>query len=352
MSAVNAQILNDSLAVSMIKMGISNMYNLEYSKAHDEFIEVEQLYPGHPVNYLLEGILIYYENYPLLQTSPSRLLFEDDLRICIELSTQKPYSKNYEPESLLTNLCARGLLLTYYTNNDLSREVIPLTAGTYKYLKKSFDLVSVFADFYFFTGTYNYYCEAYPRIHPVYKPLASLFPPGDRLIGLDELLKAAQQSIFVKIESYSRLTSIYTGFEKNYLLASFYSKTLTDLYPGNPLYKSDHIKNLLLLNEFDEAENIIKDSTGNKGNALYDAQILIFKGILQEKKYKNYALAKQFYEEGISTGLLFGGYCKEDCAYGYFGLSRISEYDGDHASSRAYRRKGFDLTDFKEVNFD
>ncbi len=261
-SGINAQILHDSLAVSMIKEGISNMYNLEYEKADDMFFRIEQLYPGHPVNYLLKGIMRYYEEYPLLPTSPSHHLFEDDLRKCIELCSQKPYSENYEAESLLTNLCARGLLLTYYTNNDLSRNVISLTAGTYKYMKRSFDFVSVFADFYFFTGTYNYYWEAYPRVHPVYRTLASLFPAGDRIKGLHELVTSAQQSIFVSVESYSRLISIYAGFENNYLLASLYSNTLTDQYPVNPLFRSDHIKNLLFLNEFDLAEYIIKDFRG------------------------------------------------------------------------------------------
>ncbi len=347
-SGISAQILHDSLAVSMIKEGISNMYNLEYEKADDIFIGIEQLYPGHPVNYLLRGIMRYYEDYPLLPTSPSHTLFEDDLHKCIELSAQKPYSENYKAESLLTNLCARGLLLTYYTNNNLSMNVIPLTAATYKYLKRSFDFVSVFADFYFFTGTYNYYWEAYPRVHPVYKPLAALFPAGDRIKGLHELATAADQSIFVKVESSSRLISIYSGFENNHLQASLFSKILTDQYPENPLFKSDHIKNLLFLNEFDLAEFIIKDSLEVKGNALYDAQILIFNGIIQEKKYKNYTLAKQFYEDGISFGSLFGDYNKEFCAYGYFGLSRISEFYGDHAGSKAYRRKGSDLTDFNQ----
>ncbi len=94
---------------------------------------------------------------------------------------------------------------------------------------------------------------------------------------------------------------------------------------------------------------LLKTSGEDKGNALYSAQVLIFNGIIQEKKYKNFTLAKQFYEDGISAGLLFGDYNKEFCAYGYFGLSRISEYNGDQAGSRAYRRKGLDLTDFKEV---
>jgi hypothetical protein len=351
-SGINAQILSDSTAVSMIKTGISNMYNLDYKKASDIFAEVGLLYPDHPVNYLLKGILSYYENYPLLPVSPSRQLFEDDLRKCIELCNQKPYSKNFEAESLLTNLCARGLLLTYYTNNNLSMSVIPLTAGTYKYLKKSFDFVSVFADFYFFTGTYNYYWEAYPRIHTIYRTLASLFPPGDMKQGLYELLMAAQQSIFVQVESYSRLTSIYTGFENNYFMASVYSKTLTDQYPGNPLFKSDHIKNLLLLRDYDQAEYLMEDFPGDTVNTFYASQIMIYKGIIQEKKYKNYALAKQLYEDGISAGSHFGDYTKEYCAYGYFGLSRISGYNCDNAGMKAYRKKALDLTDFKEVNFD
>jgi hypothetical protein len=328
------------------------MYNQEYKKAHDIYGEIEQLYPDHPVNYLLKGILSYYEHYPLLPTSPSRQLFEDDLRKCVELCNQTSYSENYEAESLLTNLCARGLLLTYYTNNNLTLNVVPLTAGTYKYLKKSFDFVSVFADFYFYTGTYNYYWEAYPRIHPVYKTLASLFPPGDMKKGLYELLKSANQSLFVQAESYSRLTSIYTGFENNYLMASLYSKILTDQYPGNLLFKSDYIKNLLLLNEFDKAENLIEDFPGDKGNTFYAAQIMIFNGILQEKKYKNYTRAKQLYEDGISAGSLYADYSKEYCAYGYFGLSRISGYYGDQVGRKVYRRKGLDLTDFKKVTFD
>ena len=88
-SGIHGQILHDSLAVSMIKEGISYMYNLEYEKADDIFKRIEQLYPDHPVNYLLGGIMIYYENYPLLPTSPSHNLFEDFLRKCMELSTQK-----------------------------------------------------------------------------------------------------------------------------------------------------------------------------------------------------------------------------------------------------------------------
>ncbi|MBE0678187.1 MAG: hypothetical protein IH592_05435, partial [Bacteroidales bacterium] len=42
---VNAQILHDSIAVSMIKLGINKMYNLEYQNTREIFSEIEQSYP-------------------------------------------------------------------------------------------------------------------------------------------------------------------------------------------------------------------------------------------------------------------------------------------------------------------
>lgn len=174
---INAQILYDTIAVKNIKAGVDYMYNQEFDKALKYYSEVEKLYPGHPVNYLLKGIYSYWKNYPMLPATQARPDFENDMKKCIDLSSAEDYSWKYEAESLLTNVCSRGLLLLFYSDNDLSMKVIPLATGTYKYVMRSFDFVSVFADFYYVTGIYNYYREAYPRLKPIYKPLASLFPP-------------------------------------------------------------------------------------------------------------------------------------------------------------------------------
>jgi len=50
-----------------------------------------------------------------------------------------------------------------------------------------------------------------------------------------------------------------------------------------------------------------------------------FNGLLQEKKYQNYALAKKFYSKGISDMAAYGYYGNDYASYAYFGLSRISE---------------------------
>lgn len=347
-----AQILSYNNVVKIINEGIDSIYNNRFDRAEEIYSELEKTYPSHPVNFLFKGLITYWKHYPVGPVSPESRSFEEDLRKCIFLCEQKPYSDDYEAESCLVNTCSRGLLLLFYADNDLNMSVITLGTGTYKYIRKAFELKSYFADFLFFTGVYNYYRETYPEIYPVYKPLASMFPRGDRVEGLKEIIKSAELSIFLKAESYSILSWIYTGFENNYIQAYYYSRKLVEIYPENPQYRAMNIKNLLLLKEYDKAEDqIIKYGKSYK-NKFYNIQILILSGILQEKKYRNYDLAEQLYKKGIEAISQYGAYGKEYCGYAWLGLSRVCESKGDKTCRQAYRRKGNALLGFKKVNFE
>lgn len=106
------------------------------------------------------------------------------------------------------------------------------------------------------------------------------------------------------------------------------------------------------MKQYDEAEKIIsnlKDATLNK---YFDAQLLIYNGILQEKKYLNNNLAQEYYNRGITDISYFGEYGKEYAAYAFFGLSRIAEAEGSKNSARKYRNEAIKLADFKKINFD
>lgn len=351
-SGINAQILGDSAAVSLIKSGIDQIYNLQFDSAKEIYTEIERLYKDHPVNYLYHGIMVYWESYPLLPSSASRNIFEDDMRKCIRLCEKKPYSKVYEAEALLSDLCARGLLLLFYADNEMSANVIPVATSSYKYLMRSFDFNSVYADLYYFTGLYNYYRDAYPRIHPVYKSLAALFPPGDMKTGLNELNLAAKNAIILSAESYSILAWISTYYENNFYAALNYTAFLEDRYPSNIYFRSLHIKNLLLAKKYDEVEGYLELSPVEPENLYYNAEVHVFKGILQEKKYKNFETAIKLYEEGLDELAYFKDFGKEFSAYALFGLSRISEASGNKADAKKFHRKALDLADFKDINFD
>jgi len=349
-SSLQGQILKDSSSIKLIKRGIDFVYNFDFTNADKVSSELGRLYPGHPVNFLFRGMMTYWKNYPLVTTSPARESFEADLHKSIELC-DKYKDPATEAEILLVNLCARGLLLLYYTDNDLSFEVFPIATSTYQCIRRSFAFTSLYSDFYFFTGIYNYFREAYPQAHPVYKTLAFLFPKGSKVKGLEDLGIVARNSIIMKAESYTFLTEIFLSYENNYPQASFYSKSLHKIYPENPAYLGAYIKNLLLIKQYDEAEKEII-SVEQMENPFLQAQVTIFKGILQEKKYRNIKQAEQLYTKGIKDISVFRSFGDAYAAYGYFGLSRISRINGDSDNEKLYRKLALKLADFKNIDFD
>jgi hypothetical protein len=349
-TSLNAQVLKDTASLGLIKKWVDCIYDFQNGYADQIYEKVNKSYPGHPIVYLLNGMRAYWEHYPLITSSAERSSFEHDLRRCIELS-EKKHNSSDAAEYLLTDLSARGLLLLFYSDNDLSMEVIPMASSTYQYIRQAFDFQSAYADFNFFTGIYNYYREAYPDAHPVYKALAFLFPKGNKAKGIKELQNGSQNSIFLKAESSSFLSNIYINFENDFEKGLNYSKSLHERYPANLQYLSDYIRNMLLIKQYDEVEKLIA-SNNQITNKYYLAQLSVFNGIIQEKKYHDPEKAVKYYNQGVREISLFGDYGNDFAAYAYFGLSRLSDDKADKHYKKTYRKKALDLASYKKINFD
>jgi len=349
-ATVSAQILQDTASLNLIKKGVDCIYNRQFNCADEIYSKISEIYPKHPIVVLFNGIKTYWEYYPLTTTSAARVSFEEDMRCCIKLCEENSEPSN-KAEILLANLCARALLLSFYADNALYADVLPLATSSYQYLRSSFDFTTAYSDFFFFTGLYNYYREAYPRVHSLYRPLAFFFPKGNRAKGVKEL-QAATNSIFLKAESFYFLSLIYISYENNFQQAFNYSKNLYELYPANLEYQAMYIKNLLLVKRYDEAERLMNYSGTDSIYSYYQAQRSIFNGILQEKKYHDYKLAQKFYVTGAREIANFGDFGNDFAAYAYFGLSRISEANGDKYYKKIYRKKATELAYSKKLNFD
>jgi hypothetical protein len=350
-NTLKAQLFQDSTTMNLIKRDIDCIYNQQFDTANEINLKISKSHSGQPFTFLLKGMLTYWKNFPLLNSNPAHLSFEDDLRQCIRLSENKIQGES-KAEYLLTNLCARGMLLKFYDDNNLTLEVIPLVTGSYKYLRESFLFTKECSDLYYYTGVYNYYIEAYPNVYPVYKALALLFPPGNMKKGLKEIHFAAQNAVVLRAESNFILTWIYLNFENKYTQALYFCKILHEMYPDNPLYIALYIKNLLLMKYYDEAEKLIVISQKETENKYLQAQLIIFQGILKEKKYHDISNAQQYYTSGISKIIPYGIYGNEYKAFAYFGLSRISYARSEKADGKKYRLKAMKLGDFKKINFD
>jgi hypothetical protein len=107
-----------------------------------------------------------------------------------------------------------------------------------------------------------------------------------------------------------------------------------------------------LIKQYSEAENKIISGRAGISNAYFQAQLSIFQGILYEKKYHDLKKAQAYYLKGIRDIAPFKAFGQEYKAYAYFGLSRISEINGDNHARKTYRKQALDLASYKEVNFD
>jgi hypothetical protein len=347
----DAQILQDSSALNLVRENVGCIYNLQFDRAREIYAAIVRRYPTHPIVHLLKGMTTYWENYPLLQSSPSHISFEEDMRECIKVS-EKNDSQGHEAEYLLANLCARGMLLMFYDDNELIMEVTPLTISTYKYIRRAFDLTSTSVDLYYFTGLYDYFREAYPKAYPVYKSLAFLFPHGSMAAGLEQLKKAANNSVVLKAEASILLIWINLSFENDLEESTNFCSFLFSNYPENGFFRTMYIRNLLLTGDYDKAEKLLSLSIEEKDNRFLQGQLAVLKGILQEKKYHDLQLANNNYLQGIRKLSNFDRYGNEFAAYGYFGLSRINNNDDKKNRHDTYRKEAIRLAEFKKITFD
>jgi hypothetical protein len=345
----DAQVLNDTASLNLVKKTVDQIYNMRFSDATETTNLLGSIYPEHPVVFLLRGMITYWEGYPLLSGSEKSREFEKQIRLCIKRSDE--YEPENEAEFLLTNLCARGSLLAFYTGNELPSKAFSLGRTTYRYLRRAFKFTDTFPDFLFFTGLYNYYREAYAEAHPVYRPFMGFFPRGDRDKGMQELRTAFRKSIFLKAEASTFLSSNYKYFENDFANATYFSKLIFNEFPGNIVYRINSIEDLLLVQEYDDAQALISSASPGTINRYYQAQIMILNAVLAEKS-KDLNRAEEGYRNGIKIISEFRNYGDQYSAYAYFGLSRISALRNDNHNQRVYRRKALDLTNFNHVNFN
>jgi hypothetical protein len=345
-----AQILSDTSSFKIIEKCIDDIYSFRFTEAHDRCTVLNIKYPGHSAVRLLHGMIIYWENYPMLSKSSNENIYLEDMQTAIRLSEKKGSPEN-EAENLLINLCARGMLLQYYSDIDKTSEIFPLAKSTYPHIRKAFRYTSAYYDFNFFTGLYNYYREAYPEAYPIYKSFSFLFPRGNKADGITEMQIASKYSLVLKAESYSFLAWVSASFEHDFQQATNYSKMLYELYPDNTEFLSEYIRNLLLTKQYRESEEIINSRIKGISNPFFLGVFEVYYGILQEKEYHNNKLAQLFYEKGIRDISSFSSYGNEYAAYAYFGLSRISEANGDKKSRKTYHKKAEDLAEFKNIDF-
>lgn len=344
-------ILDDQQTIQKVESELDSIYNYNFDTSEAIYKELKLTYPKHPLPSLFNAVRIYWQYFPVTPADTLSNLYIKYNTDAIQKAETLLENNKDNPEAVFFNLMARLLIMQYYADNHQSSKVAPHIRTVYKMTKKGFKLSDQVQDFLFSTGLYNYYREAYPEKHPVYKPFAYFFPDGDKKLGIKQLEKNWHDGIFLDAESLSFLVYISLNFEGNFSKSSRYTKELHKAYPNNPLYLSYRIRTLLLLHKYKKALPLIDQLNTYSSNEFFQVMIYIYQGIYAEKKDKNLDVAEEFYQKAIELSDRYKPFINSRISYAYYGLARIWK-NKNNQKSIAFRNKAESLSSYPHINFD
>jgi hypothetical protein len=331
--------------LSKVEQCLHFTYNFSFKEARSIQEELAGTTPQHPAPLFLDALIVYWENFPLLPENQATSRFEDLMDRTVELAKElQEHEKSYL-EGVFFDLFGRAFKAMFWADNGRAGKLIPDLAPMYRQTKAGFELKEQFEEFYFSTGLYNYYIEAYPEAHPVYKPFLAFMQKGDKKMGLQQLNHAIQHSIYLKVESILFMSLIQLKYEKDLPTASLYAERLHREYPNNIYYQGHLVTVMLYLERFNRAKEVI--SSMNHQHDGYSEMIRsMASAIIAEKQDSNSRRATTDYKSTIEYAGNFGPFADQFAAIGYMGLSRLELRSGEERKSAEYARKAARLTSY------
>ena len=342
-----AQLLNDAASLKLIQKGLDHIYNYEYAEANVILNQVEKKYPNHPVSYILDSFVMYWQYLPIKDNPAKSKEYIAKLNQCLDAITKKYGKNSTDPEAVFYTIVARGYIAMMYNYNGELMSAAGEAKKAYNALTTGLKLTEKNPEFYFTSGMYNYYVELYPEDHAMVKPLMIFFKNGDKALGLKQVDIATRQGVITRAEACFYLSHIYLEHETNFAKAQSYSQKLVDWYPKNQIFNMVNTEALLLTGRFDQAEkglNMLKANT--KG--FYPVAYNTFQGIVYEKSTKNDSAAQKSYLAALRTPH-DDQYTREYYAMSYAGLARIANRAGNKVKAKEYYKKALEKAEYKSI---
>jgi len=331
------RIVEDTVLYKLLAKGIHHIYNYEFAKAEDLYESIAERIPDHPVLPFYKALIDYWGNVPIIPGGPGSDEFVQHMEEVITISNLMLDENSEDIEALFYNLASRSFLILYYADNGLPAKVFIHLGSIYRSIIKGFEIQEKFNDFYFYTGLYNYYVEAYPEAHPIYYPFTILCKRGNKELGLVMLDYAFKNAFFMKPESANFLAIIYLAFENNPSRAVQYMKELHQTFPDNHFFLSRYAELLLMNKDYSLAKPIVDTLF-----LLDDFNVMkayVFNGIYEEFHNHNPEKAKYYYLKGVELSVPFGPRADYQVAYAYIGLSRYYRDKGDSEQAKYYYKR-------------
>lgn len=239
--------------------GIDHVYNLDFEEADAIFADIAKKDPKSPVGHFFKGMVLWWKMMLDLDDTRYDEQFSDYMQQVIDLCDEKLEMNDRDIEAMFFKSGALGFRGRLRANRGQwlkaaldGKDALPIVSRIQKVGKGNMDVL-------FGLGIYDYYAEAIPEQYPAVKPLALMFPKGDKKRGIARLDSCMRFGHYAKVEAIYFLTQIYYVYEKDFAKATEYAKMLHERYPDNPFFYSYLGRCYAASGYWNEAEHIFAD---------------------------------------------------------------------------------------------
>jgi len=331
-----------------VELSLHNTYNFAFDEARAIQKELKESTPDHPAPFFLGALIVYWEHFPLLPDNPAAKSFIHLMDQCVLMAKDLIENEETYLEGIFFDLFGRAFKAMFWADNGKSGKVVSDLGTMYRRFKEGKELKDQFVEFYFSTGLYNYYIEAYPEAHPAYKALVSFMQKGDKKLGLEQLNHAINHAIYLKVEALLFMSLIQLKYEKDLSTAAIYARRLHHDYPDNTYYQGHLLTILLHQHRFLEVRKILGSTEGQK-DPWSDMIRTLAESFMAEKQGDKDLLAGQGYQKLVKSADAFGPIADAYSAMAYMGLSRLHQQKGLDSEARRYARKASKHTTYSFI---
>lgn len=236
-TAINYALLQDQSTYKLATDAMAHIYAWDFEEAERLVVQVNQRASLHPVSPMLRALLYYWRRAPFPYDNAALVApLLKDLSLTEAMSDKRLKAKPDDLEGLFFKSLACSMRMRYHVSMGERMRAASLAGDVYALIRKSDKHLKSFSELYFLSGLYQYYRVAFPEQNPMYRPLAAMFPKGDKARGIAELQHAARNAAFTASEARSYLMRIYFTYEKQPQKAVVFAREAVELCPKNKLY--------------------------------------------------------------------------------------------------------------------
>ena len=369
LKAYPQNILHHEATLARVESCLEAIYGFDFDPARSSIEKLKKELPNHPAPYFLEGLWYYWRYFPILPGDRQIEPFLEAMERAIDLSTQRLKVDDTDLEGIFFDMHARAFRGMFWADNGRPGRVIRDLDNMYRQTMKGITFKEEFVEFYFSSGLYNYYIEAYVELRPVYKPIAALFRKGDKELGIKELHYATEHTTYIRYESLLFMSLLQLNYEKDLEAAATYARELHQLFPDNIYYSGQLLIILLHNDRFPEARGVL-ENLENQPGAFAKLLVDMGRGFMLERSGGYHlpgqinevskagqneptaakrAEARTYYERSLHLAEPFGAITDLYKAVCLAGLARISYAEGNEKGMRRNRRKSSSASSYEFI---